>query len=320
MILTISCAAGPDSGLRTRDFSTDPGWEGYRNRLIENNAPTTRQDFGYSSANHAGGAESGEIGGLIQRSLTVARYGMPLDRTYTMEDRLEFTGRFAVLFDEGATGVLIGWYHNTSDGWRTPNSIACRLDGNGGRYWIFYEYGTRSRYAGGAGAFRGERYQTTPTRPFRADGTSYYFRLLYDPDANNGNGKITFRVDDLVYELDVREKDRKDGMILNRFGIWNQNTSGGRIQAYFDDLTVNGKKLTFDKDPQWQGENNRAEYRDGFIRTFHNYGYSQTAHINVQSGEIGGVMWRDEKPSYYADKVGPFTLDDAPRLRQVHVP
>jgi len=311
-VIHIQCfALSADLGLRTVDFSTDPRWEGYRNRLITDRVSMTQQDFGYSDTHFAGGAKSGEIGGWIQRSVTMARYGVSLKRIYTMADRLEMTGRFAVLHDDGSTGVLVGWYHDSSDGWRTPNSIALRLDGNGGKYWIFYEYGTQSRYTGGGGAFKGQRYQTTPTQPFKADGTPHDFRLLYDPNANNGIGKATFQVDDRVYELDVRERDRKDGMLLNRFGIWNQNSSGGRMQVFFDDLTVNGLPFTFDQDPQWEGENNRATYRDLFIRPFHNFGYSKTAHINAQTGEIGGVMWRDEKPAFYADRVGPFTMDDS---------
>ena len=67
--------------------------------------------------------------------------------------------------------MLFGWFHETSRGWRTLNSLAFRIDGNGGKYWVFFEYGTRNWLTGGGGTFDGPRYQTTRTKPFPADGT-----------------------------------------------------------------------------------------------------------------------------------------------------
>jgi hypothetical protein len=64
--------SGPGAGQRTQDFSADPQWEGYRNRLPPAPAPITRQDFGYRTTKHVGGANLGEFGGWIQRSLTPA--------------------------------------------------------------------------------------------------------------------------------------------------------------------------------------------------------------------------------------------------------
>ena len=55
---------------------------------------------------------------------------------------------------------------------------------------------------------------------------------------------------------------------------------------------------------------NVAEYEERAIRPMHDFGFSPTAHAGGAPGEIGGIVWRDEQPAYYADSVGPFSLDD----------
>ena len=42
----------------------------------------------------------------------------------------------------------------------------------------------------------------------------------------------------------------------------------------------------------------------------HDFGYSRTRHAGGELGEVGGLIWRDEIPAFYAERVGPFTLDD----------
>jgi len=112
------------------DFSSDPGWDVYRNRLLPDPLPRTTQNFGYRQSNHAGGKSPGEIGGFVQRSLTPASYAKAIPAK-TLNDKLSASGRFAVTNDESASGVLFGWFHESSRGWRTPNSLVVRLDGNG---------------------------------------------------------------------------------------------------------------------------------------------------------------------------------------------
>jgi len=133
----------------------------------------------------------------------------------------------SVTRNQGASGVLVGWFHDSSRRWRTSNSIAWRADGNGDTYWIFYEYGTRSGRTGGGGAFEGERYQTTATKPFPADGTVHAWRLVYEPDGNDGAGELILSFDDATYRTPVRPEDRQDGAVLNRFGIWSQESTPG---------------------------------------------------------------------------------------------
>ena len=105
---------------------------------------------------------------------------------------------------------MIGWFAAPPLSWRTPNSLAFRIDGNGGRFWMFYEYGTRRWRTGGGGAFEGERYQTTTTPAFPADGKPHRWSLDYDPAGSGGRGEIIFRVDERAYRLEVAEGHRAD--------------------------------------------------------------------------------------------------------------
>ena len=59
-----------------------------------------------------------------------------------------------------------------------------------------------------------------------------------------------------------------------------------------------------------------AEYADRALRPLHDFGYFDTHHAGgKKKGEIGGIVWRDERPAYYADKVGPLSLE--PSLARV---
>ena len=172
----------------------------------------------------------GEIGGRIQRALKRCRYAMHLAETLTLDKAISAQGTLAVTDDEGSSGALIGFFNESSEGWRTPNSVAFRVDGNGGNYWLFFEYGTRNGKTGGMGVFEGERYQTTKTRPFDADGTMHTWQLHYDPMAGD-HGMLNFQVDGKDYSIELTKEARNDGAQFNRFGLWNQQTTGKWLGA-----------------------------------------------------------------------------------------
>jgi hypothetical protein len=298
-------------GLRTADFTNDPKWDSFRNRLVPQRPRITKQDFGYRTTNRAGGKKAGEIGGRVQRSTTPATYAMPI-KEITLNDRITASGRFSVTFDDNGNGVLLGFFNSKlSRGWRTNHSLALRLDGNGSKYWVFYEYGTRNWLTGGAGCFEGEAYQKTPTKPFPSDGTCHDWSLNYDPDGDGGNGLMTFVLDGKSYELKFAPGHRKDGATFDRFGIWNHQTTGGTIEAYFDDMVVNGQEYNFDEDPKWEGRGNQIEFADRVLRPLQDFGYSaSSSNAGGKGGEIGGVIWRGAGPAFYADRVGPLSLED----------
>ena len=312
LFLCSPCPARGDdpAGVARQNFSKDPGWDALNNHLLPDPLPVTRQHFGWRDTNHAGGKSKGEIGGRVQRSRTAAYYAMPI-KPKSLNDRLRASGRLAVTSDDGSSGILLGWFNKNSRGWRTPNSMAMRVDGNGGRgYILFYEYGTQRYLAGGGGAFEGPRYQTTRTPFFKPDGTSHAWSFEYDPDGADGNGLMRFTVDDRKYEEPLAPGHKADGATFDRFGIWNAQTTGGGMDVYFDDLVIDGQPVDLDHDPKWEALGNDVEFADRVMRPFQDFGFSPTNKAGGKSpGEIGGIFWRDDKPAYYAAPVDPLSLD-----------
>jgi len=296
--------------MARQDFSQDPDWDAYNNRILPDAAMITRQQFGWSQTNHAGGKTKGEIGGRVQRSVTPASYAKVIAER-TLNDRIRASGRFAVTHDPGHSGMLFGFFNENSHGWRANNSLVLRLDGNANGYIVFYEYGTGSYLAHGGGAFEGERWQTTSTKPKRPDGTSHTWILDYDPSGAGGNGLITFTLDGETFKLPLLAGHKKDDATFNRFGILNLQTTGEGMEVWFDDLEINGEPLDLATDLQWEGKGNRVEFVDRIRRPLQDFGYSpQTHHAGGETaGEIGGIFWRDETPSFYAGRVGPLDLE-----------
>src|SRR5262249_5695874 len=162
----------------------------------------------------------------------------------------------------------IGWFAAPPLSWRTPNSLAFRIDGNGGTFRIFYEYGTSKWRTGGGGAFEGEEYQTTRTPPFPADGRPPRGARDHDPARGGGRGEINFRIDEQQYRLEVAQGHRADGARFDHFGIWNVQAPGDQLQLYLDDLVVDGQRFEFDADPQRDSLRNKAQYAERFVRPF----------------------------------------------------
>ncbi|MEZ6034172.1 MAG: hypothetical protein R3C17_13845 [Planctomycetaceae bacterium] len=318
MWCSICAAVLPGSGVcaseplvqRRESFDTDPGWQVYRNRLLPDSLPAVKQDFGFSPTQFAGGAKAGEIGGRVHRSTTPACYYRSIS-PLTLNDSFTASGRFSVRQAAGSSGVMLGWFHESSRGWRTPNSVALRIDGNDGKYWVFWEYGTQNGRTGGAGAFEGERYQTTTTRPYAADGTSHQWSLSWNPHAADEHGLLTLTIDDHAFpSVAFTDIDRQDGIQLNRFGIWNVQIAGSPLEFYIDDLTLNGVPVSSEENSGWEGHGNRVEFHDRIVRPLHDFGFRTSSTIDDTGGELGGVIFRDEKPCWYAAGVGRITLED----------
>src|SRR6516164_7673895 len=69
------------------------------------------------------------------------------------------------------------------------------------------------------------------------------------------------------------------------------------------------KTESFDKDPGWEGHNNRV-VPERVPTVTQDFGYSKSKFAGKAAGELGGKITRAAEPAYYADKIGPVTLDD----------
>jgi hypothetical protein len=90
----------------------------------------------------------------------------------------------------------------------------------------------------------------------------------------------------------------------------NMMKPGGQVTAYFGDLEYDGRSQDFSRDPRWDGSGNRVRYPAKDVGGAHNFGFSPTSHAGGAPGEVGGTFWRSGKYAYYADRVGPLSLDD----------
>ncbi len=74
-------------------------------------------------------------------------------------------------------------------------------------------------------------------------------------------------------------------------------------------LTAAERTERFDKDPGWDGRNNRATVPEPrAVRQ--DFGYSRTAHASRRPGEVGGFISPAAEPAYYAKKIPARTFAD----------
>ncbi len=319
-VLAASTAAvAQTTTLKTENFDREPAWDGHNNRVKVEKPNPVVQDFGYSSTHHAGSLAPGEMGGLIQRSSTSAFYGIRLGPPKTLESKLRCAGSFAVTQCEGTSCVYFGWFNSKTPGARPYNWMGLCL--NGGRIGCEVHVGHRTGLGigGGPGRITGDGPNRRPgVRDFNRipNGTPYTFEFLYDPAGAGGAGEITFTLGGAgpftggPFKYRMPPENRAAGATFDSFGMINGQAAGGRLAAWFDDMTIDGQSESFDRDPQWSGQGNRAKFDDYNLVGAHRFGFSDTAFAGGRRGEIGGLMYSaPEKPGYYADKIGRLTLD-----------
>lgn len=301
---------------RTERFDFDPHWDGRNHRATVPEPQVITQDFGYSRTQHAGGENSGEIGGWTTPAAEPAYYAKPIPEA-TFDDRLTLSGKL------NCTGrqfhVLVGFFHaDTVHEWRTANSIFLRLYGRGDVFYAYVEYCTANWRAGGdsPGGFAttleavSGRQQLTGFR----SGVVHEFSLIYDPHGNAGQGSIAVTIGDQTAVCHLDTGHKQDGATFNRCGlvcIPKSYDSGGEV--WFDDLVINGQRETFDTTPDWEAVGNRRTYLSDGVRPRFNFGYSETHFAGGQApGELGGIVFRGdcryaERLAYYADELEPLT-------------
>jgi hypothetical protein len=324
LIPASSCFAAelPATILKTDSFDRDPGWEGFNNRIIPKSPVIVRQDFGFSPT-HFAGAAPGEIGGKIQRSTTMSYYADKISPK-TLSDPLEASGSFAVTSTSSGAGIFFGYFNSQQPGGtgRPIGSFGMDFDfeHTGGRLAMRLITGENRSCGTFITPFKPGPLIGRPT-PIKNDGTRYHWTMNYDSQAAQGNGQIHFSIksdsakpdayEGKTFSVDVPPGFKKEGTIFDRFGVMNMMKAGGVAAIYFDDLKYDGKSEHFAKDPGWIGWSNRTTFKDFDLTGAHNFGFSpDTTHAGGKPGEIGGSFWRSGTYGYYAEKVGPLTLDN----------
>lgn len=317
---TATSQNGSNLTQRQEDFSSDPNWDGHNNRSQVPAPRSVRQDFGYSHTSHAGG-EAGEIGGFISPAAEPAYYAQKIP-TKSFDDSLFASGKLAVAtagnLDDGAGNTLIGFFNaNTINEWRTPNTIAFRVNGRGEVFHAHLEYCTSKWRAGGdfIGAVDPAKGKKA-IRGIASRGSVHTWSLRYEPNGNGGGGTVALTLDGETVTQSLAPGHKSDGATFNRCGLLNVMKSADRGGGlWLDDLIINGERHDFATDPRWEGRNNRRTYTADNVRPRFNFGYSPTNLAGGKAaGEIGGLIFRGderfpERMAYYGDRLELLTLE-----------
>ena len=296
---------------RTQRFDKDPGWDGVNNRSTAPEKRTVRQDFGYSRTDHAGG-KAGEIGGFITPAAEPAYYARKI-APKTFADPLTASGR--LLCDGPPFHVLVGFFNaDTTNEWRTPNTIALRLHGRGDVFYAYVEYCTGRWRAGGdspggfATAKDDERPAPTSRASRPASPTSGRSSTTRRATRAAGSMTVTLGGETAVCHLDPGHK--ADGATFNRFGLLPVlKSADGGGEVWLDDVTINGAADDFDGPGGWEGVDNRRTYETADVRPRFDFGYSPTQHAGGKAaGELGGLVFRgdcryEDKLAAYGDRL-----------------
>jgi hypothetical protein len=293
------------------NFDDDPGWEGHNNQLVSSTTRTVTQDFGYRTSNFAGSA-AGEIGGIVDRSPLAAAYYGEVLAPLNMEQLLSFSGDVSLRQASHTSGftsssdIFVGFFNSQEQGWRPPNFLGFRLRGHNEPSQnvasIELGYGT-STWAANALDWG----QTV-----LPNGATHHFSVSYLPNVGNGQLRMSWDGGQIL-TVNLSSSHRSQGATFDRFGIFSNLLPGvtttNRMEAYFDDLTVNGSFHDFSVDPLWEGVGNQATFADPYLYGVNDFGHRATNHAGGSPGELGGVIWRVEDSeenlqAYYADDIG----------------
>ena len=303
---------------RTQHFDSDPNWDGRNNHARSPEPRTIEQNFGFSAiTSHCGGAP-GEMGGFINPAAEPAYYAKALP-TLSFNDVLSASGK--VVCATGPFHVLVGFFNSKSiNEWRTPNTIAIRLQGRGDYFYAYVEYTSSKWRAGGdsPGGFsviRDAASGRTRLKGFTSGNMIHTWSLRYDPQGNRGTGSIHVTIDGEVSICHLDPGHKADGATFNRFGLLNvmkQWDSGGEV--WLDDISVNGEEESFDRDPGWEGFQNHHKYVSKDVRPRFDFGYSPTHFAGGKAaGEMGGLIFRGDgrytnMMAFYGDRLAELTI------------
>ena len=292
-----------------------------------------RQDFGYRTT-IVDGTSVGEIGGTVQRSTTPSSYAAELPAR-TLNDRLTASGTFSIEHAQSSAGVFFGFFNSNQSGGtgRPIGSLGFDFDfeANGGRLAARLISADNQSCGTFLTPFIPGKFRPTP---LKTDGTLYRFTIDYNPKAAAGNGQFTVTLMSdthksqdygplseaankeaqarfpftTTFNVDVPAKLRQAGTKFDRFGLHNAMKAGGAVLIFFRDLKVNGRNIDLEHDPDWIGVGNRTTFEDRELTGAHNFGYSDTNLAGGQNGEVGGSFWRGGDFAYYADRIGPLSL------------
>ena len=161
--------------------------------------------------------------------------------------------------------------------WRTPNTIALRIQQRGEVFHCHVEHCTHQWRAGAGiiGRYDKARDRMEP-KELRC-GQVYTWSLRYDPGSNGESGTVTATLGGETTSYQISPQHKSDGAEFNHFGLVNvmkQFDRGGRL--WLDNVTINGAGEEFGSDPKWDASGNRRSYETRNVRPRFDFGFTPT--------------------------------------------
>lgn len=308
--------------MKSESFDRDPSWEAHNNHVPHTAIKPLEQDFGYRTSTNFAGKTPGEIGGVIWRAPIRSSYAAKMP-TKTLADKLSASGTFAITATGGSSGAYFGWFDSAMPGDGRQSNLAFHFAGQGEGARLTLRLVTAANQSCGTKVTdwevvtKGEKIRPPS---IRNDGTRYSWKLDYDPQGADGNGEMRFFITSnsskpqqfegkqITVALPKGYKDQ--GTNFDRFGLVNTMKPGNSMTIQFDDVTHDGVAEDFSRDPGWVGVNNHFAAENREWGGAHDFGFSaSTSHAGGSPGELGGLMWRSGLYAYYADRIGPLSMD-----------
>lgn len=214
---------------RAESFNADPEWvgQGNRQKFDDYGLPGSHQ-FGYSDTAFAGG-KKGELGGLLYSSPSTPGYYADKVGRLTLNDRLTASGKVALTEYGQDSGVYVGWFDSKKRSHPPANILGVLIDGPTSTAPRF-----RACVASSDPKAAHRQYKTAPL--IAPDGKSHTWKIEYQPDADDGRGRLTVWLDDKKDTFTLPPEVRKAGATFDRFGLFVHEDGGTALRIYLDDL------------------------------------------------------------------------------------
>jgi len=210
-------------------FDDDPQWIGQGNReKLDDYGLEGAHQFGFSDTAFAGG-QRGELGGLMYSSASTSGYCGDKVVRLTLDDKLTASGKVALTQYGSDGGLYFGWFDSKKRGHRPVNILGVLIEGSTSSAPSFRACAASSD----AKSFL--RRESTASR-IAPDGKSHIWKIEYQPDADDGCGRLTLWLDDHKDSFTLPPELRKAGATFDRFGLFVHEGGGRASRIYLDDL------------------------------------------------------------------------------------
>ena len=211
--------------------TADPGWIGSGNLDTYPEVDHAgAHDFGYSPGTKFAGGSAGEVGGKYWRS---GKFGYYADRIglLTLTNRLEASGKVVLLVGAPDSDMFLGWFSCGSkqeSPVESGNFLGIHVGGPT-RVGHYFQPALATTKGTRGGAKQGP--VLTPNRV-------YEWNLVYDPQANGGRGSIKVSLGNESVTFDLRAKQKAEGAVFDRFGLFTSTIGGQMVKVYLDDFEI----------------------------------------------------------------------------------